>query len=100
LPWALYYLIRLLREGGQRSAIGFGVTFRLNALCSWHLGIKLALFGALVLAAYWFRCGRPRGEMVRDLALSAVTAVLIVAPFVAPLIVEIASGADYFQKPA
>ncbi len=100
LPWSLYYLIRLLRQGGQRAAIGFGITFGLNALCSWHLGIKLALCAAFVLAAYWARSERRAKAVVQDLALAALTAVLAVGPFVAPLVVEIASGAEYFQKPA
>lgn len=98
LPWALYYLIRILRGGGQGAAIGFGVTFGLNALCSWHLGVKLLLCAALALIAYWSRRGTPTRQTVRHLALAALTAALVVGPFVAPLVVEIAGGAEYYQK--
>lgn len=100
LPWALYYLVRLLRRGDQRAAIGLGVTFGLNALCSWHLGIKLILCSVLVAAGYWTARGRPAKKTFGDLGLAALTASLVVGPFVAPLIVEISTGAEYFQKQA
>lgn len=100
LPWALYYLLRLLRDGGRGVAIGFGVTFGLNALCSWHLGLMLALSAVFVLVGYLAGAPRPFKKVIGDLMLAALTAALVVAPFVAPLVVEIASGAEYFQKGA
>ena len=43
IPWSLFYLVKLLREGGRRNAVGLGVCFGFNALCSWHLGLMLAM---------------------------------------------------------
>ncbi len=100
LPWALYYLLRVLRDGGRGAAIGLGVTFGLNALCSWHLGIKLVLSIVFVLVGYLAGSARPLKKVIGDLALAALTAALVTAPFVAPLLVEIASGAEYYQKGA
>lgn len=99
LPWALYYLVRLVRQGGLRPALGLGITFGLNALCSWHLGIKLAATCLVVAAAVWSSSRRPAGKVFRELLLAAFTAALVVGPFVAPLIVEIGEGARYYQKP-
>ena len=89
----------MAKDGGLRPALGLGITFGLNALCSWHLGIKLAVMAPIVLAAAWASSRRPAGRALRELLLAGFTAALVVGPFVAPLLVEIAGGADYYQKP-
>jgi len=98
LPWAVYYFIRMARDGGVRNALGLGVTFALNALCSWHLGLFLSL--TLVPLALWrlAKPQRPRLQTVALLVLAALTATALLWPLVGPLITEMASGVDYYQK--
>ena len=100
LPWALYYLLRVCRRSGNRAIVGLGLTFAFNALCSWHLGLKL-LFSIVPIAAIeLFNSPERRTRIFRDLALAAVIATAVLAPVVYPMVSEIASGATYYAKPA
>lgn len=98
LPWAAYYFTRVAKAGGVRNALGLGLMFALNALCSWHLGLFL-LLGLLPLWLHRLRTPeRPRLETAWLLAVAAVTAGILLWPAVGPLVTEMASGAEYYQK--
>ncbi len=99
IPWSLAYLIRLCRVGGRRNVIRLGVCFALNALCSWHLGLKLILVMAPLAVVLMLRRQRPAKATLRDLSLAGALATVLIAPFVGPLMIEMATGAEYFHKP-
>ena len=99
LPWALYYLVRTGEEPRRRNVLGLAVTFALNALCSWHLGLMLVLvavpYSAVLIAgrrAEW-------GRIALRAGVAAAIAAVLLWPAVGPMAVEIARGADYYQKP-
>lgn len=98
LPWALYYLVRTVEESGRRNVLGLAVTFALNALASWHLGLMLIL----VAAPYWLIRAVARrdelGRIVLRTAAAAALAAVLLAPAAGPLVAEIAAGARYYQK--
>lgn len=99
LPLALYYLVRLLRRGSGRDALGLGIMFALNALCSWHLGLMLILSIAPLVIAGLIRPERPRLETLKLVGLAGLLAALLVWPAVDPLIERMIAGETYYQKP-
>jgi len=97
MPFFLFFLVRLLRQGGWRYAILTGIFFGLNALYSWHNGLLIVpAAGALVLTAAW-RPLRARASLLKDLAISATVSALLAAPFLLPLLASMARG-ERFQK--
>jgi hypothetical protein len=99
LPWSLYYLVRVCRRSGTGAIVGLGLTFAFNALCSWHLGLKLLLTVIPVAAYELYQAPGRRVRIVRDLALGAVIATAVLAPAVQPMVSEIAGGETYYAKP-
>lgn len=100
MPWTLVYGLRWARRGGLANAVGLGGMFAATALCSWHLGLKLSLLLApLVVWAVW-RSGRPRWHITKELGLAGAVAALLVAPFVAPMALEMAAAPAYYFKPS
>ena len=78
--------------------VGLGVCFALNALCSWHLGLKLALVVLpWILWVAWRERQRWRICLQGMLAAAAVSA-LLVLPVLAPMLALIADGIDYYVK--
>ena len=99
IPLALFYLLRWGRSSRTVDALAFGACFGLNALCGWHLGLKLAVIVApVVVWIGWRNRGQWRGY-ARGLGLAAALAVLIVLPAVSPMVASLAGGADYATKP-
>ncbi len=98
IPLTLFYVVRWTRARRTIDAVALGLCFGLNALCSWHLGLKLIV--ALAAWALWllWRSRRSPADAARGLALAAATASLLVLPVVLPLFVEIAGGAEYYSK--
>ena len=100
LPWSLYYLVRVCRRGGTGAIVGLGLTFTFNALCSWHLGLKLVLTMVPLAVLELFNSPGRRLRIARDLALAGVIAGAALLPAVQPLLSEIAAGETYYAKPA
>ena len=98
LPWSLYYLLRTCRSGGKGSIAGLGLTFAFNALCSWHLGLKLLLTVTPIAAVELWSAPERRMRIARDLALAVMIATALLAPAVQPMVSEIAGGATYYEK--
>ncbi len=104
IPLTLLYFFRLSRRGGRRNIAGLAACFALNALCSWHLGLKLILTLAPLAGLAMFRMFRlfqkmrPIGPFVRDLAIAAGVSAVILLPAVFPLLSKMASGATYFDR--
>ena len=98
LPLTLWFFFRTVRAGTSRNVAGLGGCFALNALCSWHLGVLLVVL--LGFAGIWelVRAKPGRRELLLRWAAAGVFAVVLIAPAARPMISEIASGADYFQK--
>lgn len=99
IPLALFYLLRWGRSSRTVDALAFGACFGLNALCGWHLGLKLAMIVTPVVVWIGWRNRRQWRGHARGLGLAAALAVLIVLPTVSPMVASLAAGADYATKP-
>ena len=99
LPLTLFYAVRWTRTRRMVDAAALGLCFGLNALCSWHLGLKLAF--VLAPWALWvlWRSRRSPAGAARGLAAAAGAAALLTLPAVLPLLTAIAGGADYYKGP-
>ncbi len=98
IPLSLFYLLRWSRSLSMPHALAFGACFALNALCSWHLGLKLALIVVPVMIWIWWR-NRARWRVcVTGAAAAAAMAVLLVLPLLVPLAASIAEGSSYYVK--
>ena len=98
LPFALFFLIRTLRSGSLRDGLFSGFFFALNALSSWHLGLLGFLAGVPCFCFYLWRSSC-RFRALRALAAGALLSAVTVAPFIYPMLKEIAAGATYYKKP-
>ena len=98
IPLTLFYVLRWTRAQRTIDAVAMGLCFGLNALCSWHLGLKLTL--VLAPWALWmlWRSRPSPAAAVRGLAAAAAAAALLVLPAALPLLVEIGGGSDYYFK--
>jgi hypothetical protein len=100
MPLTLFFFNRLCRDGEWRNAVGTGVCFALNALCSWHLGLHLML-ALLPFVAMRLLHGRRRlAALLPGLTLATAVALLMLLPAVAPLAADMLGGETYFQKPS
>lgn len=97
IPLFLWALVRLVRRGG-RAYIATGALFAFNCLLGWHNGFISVPLGA---ALAWFEArgsGRPRKEVLRDLAKAAFVAFLLLAPFMKPLVRDALERVGRFRK--
>ena len=99
LPLTLWAFFRLVRTGGRRWVFALAAFFAANALCDWHLGLKLGLLLAVLGVASWLRPVRSRALLARDWVLAGGLAALLVLPAAWPLLRGMASGTPY-QKVA
>ena len=101
MPLTLFFFVRLNRVGGVANVGRTGFFFALNALCSWHLGLKM-IFAMIPMAIVDFiRRSRPRRLLLRDWILAGLFALLLVLPLLAPMVAEMATVDDaYYRKPA
>ncbi len=98
IPLSLFFLLRWSRSLRTVHALAFGICFGLNSLCSWHLGLKLALVVLpWILWVAWKTRERWRIYLRGVLAAAAVSA-LLALPVLAPMLVLIADGIDYYVK--
>lgn len=100
IPLALYFLLRWSRSLRFIDALAFGACFGLNALCSWHLGLKLAIVVTPWMAWLVWRHRRRWREFLGGAGAAAVLAVLLVLPLLVPILTLIVDGDDYFLKQA
>ncbi len=98
MPLAVLFLLRLGRAGGWRNVAGLGLFYALNALVDWHLGLLLTLTLIPLGIAVLIRREREAKRILRDLALAAGFACVLVLPAVWPLIAGLTGGESYFQK--
>ena len=98
IPLALFYLLRWGRSLRTVDALAFGACFGLNALCGWHLGLKLAMIVTPVVLWIGWRNRHKWSGYALGLGAAASLALLIVLPALSPLIASIAGGADFFTK--
>jgi hypothetical protein len=95
MPLTLWAFFALARRGARRFVIALGAFFAANALCDWHLAMKLGLLLAVLALAAWLRPPRARIALARDWALAGVLAALLVLPAAWPLLRSMASGFPY-----
>ena len=98
IPLTLYYLLRWSRSMRSLDALAFGACFGLNALCSWHLGLKLAMVVTPWLAWLAWRRRDSWSAFAKGIGAAATLALLIVLPLLAPMLAVIGDGQDYFLK--
>lgn len=97
LPFLLWALVRTIRHGGH-AWIGTGCFFALTCLFGWHNGL-LAIPLAAGLAAYETWKGKRSGrEILADLVKAATLAALLLAPFLWPMLRDMAEQVGYFRK--
>ena len=99
IPLALFYLLRWSRSLRTIDALAFGACFALNALCGWHLGLKLAMIVTPAVIWIGWRSRQRWGDYLLGLAAAAALALFIVLPALTPVVASMAAGADYFTKP-
>lgn len=99
IPLSIYYLVRWARSLRTADALAWGACVGLNALCSWHLGLKLALVALPWLAWLGWKSRSAWRLYLRGAAAGGAAALLLVLPMLVPMVVLIASGADYYTKP-
>lgn len=85
IPYAVYYLLRYIRTGDNRSALGLICFFTLQALVSWYLAvictfISIFVFAWVVDRRFW---AKPRWKSHIFILLSVGVALI---PFVIPYI--------------
>ena len=97
IPLSLFYLARWSKSLRRTDAVAFGACFGLNALCSWHLGVKLALVVAPWVVWIVWR-NRDRWTTFRHIGMAAALATLLVLPFLVPMVSLMVEGSEYFNK--
>ena len=95
----MFYLLRWSRSLRTIDALAFGACFALNALCGWHLGLKLAMIVTPAVIWIGWRNRQRWGDYLLGLAAAAALALFIVLPALTPVVASMAAGADYFTKP-
>ena len=98
IPLTLYYLLRWSRSQLAAHALALGACFGLNALTSWHLGLKLLMLVAPWIAVLAWRNRHRWRAFVGHAFLAATLATLLVLPLVTPMIAIMVEGADYYLK--
>ncbi len=98
IPLSLYFLLRWGRSFRPADALAFGACFGLNALCSWHLGLKLALITTPWIATLAWTHRRRWRTVCMHLVLAGALATLLVLPLLAPMATLIAAGSEYHVK--
>ena len=100
IPLSLHYLLKWSRSRRRADALAFGACFGLNALCSWHLGLKLALIVLPWIAWILWRDRQRLSPTLRDAGCAFLLATFLVLPVLSPMVVAIAGGATYYLKDA
>ena len=100
IPLSLFYLVRWSKSLRTADAVAFGACFALNALCGWHLGLKLALVAVPWVAWLAWRNRRQWQVVCRDIGMAATLAILIILPVLAPMVALIAEGSQHYLKGA
>ena len=98
IPLSLFYLARWSKSLRRTDAVAFGACFGLNALCSWHLGVKLALVVAPWVVWIVWRNRDRWTTLGRHIGMAAALATLLVLPFLVPMVSLMAEGSEYFNK--
>ena len=98
IPLSLFYLARWSKSLRRMDAVAFGACFGLNALCSWHLGVKLALVVAPWVVWIAWRNRDRWTTLGRHIGMAAALATLLVLPFFVPMVSLMAEGSEYFNK--
>lgn len=81
LPFAALFLLRSIREGGSRNAIGLGLLTVLTLLTNWYLGASFVLFVLVVLGARWASAGSAEARLaLRRVALPLLGAAVLTSP--------------------
>jgi hypothetical protein len=93
LPLFVLFLLRTVERKRIGDALLAGLFFALSSLDCWFFALFLCMWG-LIWLAYSLIGQRERwnGRTVGLLALAAVTALVLMAPFLAPLVAEAAGG--------
>jgi len=104
IPLSAYFLLRMhrrcRREIDWKSVVGLGLSFALNALTDWHLGIMLMLLLVPIVFYLLLKTRAAATFFIRDMSIAAVIAGIITLPAVWPLVRGMLTGESFFQKPA
>ncbi len=99
MPLFLWALVHSMRDGGRLWATATGCFFALNALLAWHNAL-LAIPLAIGLAAFeYWQGSRPLRRVTLDLIGAATLSLILMSPFLWPLLRDTLAGAAALQKP-
>jgi len=98
IPFALLYLARAARGRGRISWIGAGFFLALNALLSWHNAVLL-LFTALAVVGAELKRAQHRARGLVSVGLASLLCLLLILPFLWPMIAEALQGGGGFKDP-
>lgn len=99
MPFFLLFLVKLVRRGGWKNTVLCALFFALNALFSWHNLLLILPLGILLFVWEWIHAERSRLHIIREATLSGAGALILLWPFAAAMVTEIARGETYFLKP-
>ena len=103
LPLIALYTIRVLRLGRWQDAVFLGIVFGLNEISMLYYGVFALLFvPVIVLLELFFNSKATRPYIVNlfvRLGIAGVVAALVMAPFVWPLMREMAAGTPFLKVP-
>lgn len=98
MPYFLWALVSMCRQGGRRWWLATGGFFALNALYSWHNGLMVIPAGLAVFLAESRWSPRPFLACLREALAAGLLAVLVISPFLWPLVRDTLDGVAILQK--
>lgn len=100
-PFCALYLIKTLWEKSYRNPILAAIFLVMNALSAWYYAIYMTLFVALFLfyAAWAERKLFFRISSLKRFGLIGILFIVLMAPIVYPMMIQIFEGQDYMRAP-
>lgn len=104
MPFFLWSLARTVRVGGKWW-LACGGFFALNALLSWHNALLIFVAACAIFVFEWRRtvqtdATRSSGKILFDVILATIVALLIMSPFLWPLVRDTMDGIAVLKKRA
>jgi len=100
-PYCALYLIKTLREKSYRNPVLAAIFLVMNALSAWYYAIYMTLFVVLFLlhSAWGERKVFFTVDNLKRFGLIGVLFIVMMLPFMYPMVVQIFEGQDYMSAP-
>ena len=97
MPFFLWALVRTVRQGG-RWWLATGALFAVNALFAWHHALLVVPMALAVVVFESWRGSRGLPRVVLDLVRAAAIALVLLAPFLWPIVRDLQADVAVLQK--